>query len=79
MPKKLLIKQELNSKKEIHKLTNEELVLLNQKFNEVLEDEDNPIHQSKFSYEDLIQTIEESLKKDIRNRTQKEIFNYINF
>ena len=79
MPKKLLIKQELNSKKEIHKLTNEELVLLNQKFNEVLEDEDNPIHQSKFSYEDLIQTIEESLKKDIRNRTQKEIFNLYQF
>ena len=78
MPKKQ-IKQELNSKKEIHKLTNEELVLLNQKFNEVLDDEDNPIHQSKFSYEDLIQTIEESLKKDIRNRTQKEIFNLYQF
>ena len=79
MPKKSLIKQELNSKEEEQKLTKEELRLLNQKFNEVLDDEDNPIHQTKFSYEDLIQTIEESLKKDIRNRSQKEIFNLYQF
>ena len=79
MPKKNLLKPELNSKEETKKLTKEELILLNDKLNEVIEDEDNPIHQTKFSYEELIQNIEESLKKDIRNRSQKEIYNLYQF
>ena len=61
--------------KMMHRLSQEEITSLKKKFSVVEEiDDDDPINEYKVSYEELIPMVEEIVHKNIRNRSQKEMY-----
>ena len=59
----------------MHRLSQEEITSLKKKFSTVEEiDDDHPINEYKVSYEELIPIVEEIVHKNIRNRSQKEMY-----
>ena len=59
----------------MHRLSQEEISTLKKKFSDVEEiDDDHPINEYKVSYEELIPMVEEIVQKNIRYRSQKEMY-----
>ncbi|MBQ2330374.1 MAG: hypothetical protein II387_06410, partial [Oscillospiraceae bacterium] len=59
----------------MHRLSQEEISSLKKKFSVVEEiDDDHPINEYKLSYEELIPIVEDIVHKNIRNRSQKEMY-----
>ena len=77
MPRRSQIELKPNNNQQ--RLSREEISIFKRKFSEVAEDIDHPFRNIKLNYEELIKIVEEVTQKNIRNRSQKEMYNLFQF
>ena len=77
MPRRSQIELKPNNNQQ--RLSREEISIFKRKFSEVAEDIDHPFRNIKLNYEKLIKIVEEVTQKNIRNRSQKEMYNLFQF